>query len=143
MIRTTEPKSGFLRSDNEGEQDVDIKKRPEDADRKKKQVGFCSGTIENSQNGKAEKAAQCQKWRNAIKSHGILNCFIQCPSINEDFCSSYGWTLFSISCACSSVARVIFSPPSILAISVTRSGSVKRVMVVVVLPRTTCFEILK
>jgi hypothetical protein len=57
MIRTTDPKSGFFRCDIEGEQYVNIKKRPEDADRKKKQVGFCSGTIENSQNGKAEKAA--------------------------------------------------------------------------------------
>jgi hypothetical protein len=71
MIRTTDPKSGFFRCDIEGEQYVDIKKRPEDADRKKKQVGFRFGAKENSQNGKAEKAAQCQKWRNAIKSHGI------------------------------------------------------------------------
>jgi hypothetical protein len=73
MIRTTDPKSGFFRCDIEGEKYVDIKKGSEDADRKKKKVGFCSGAIENSQNGKAHKAAQCQQWWNAIKSHQILN----------------------------------------------------------------------
>ncbi|MGB2927714.1 MAG: hypothetical protein WBB70_02255 [Desulfobacterales bacterium] len=57
MIRTTDPKSGFSRCDIEGEKYVDIKKGPEDADRKKKQVGFCSGAIENSQGGEPDKAA--------------------------------------------------------------------------------------
>ena len=75
MDGTTDPKRGFFRCDIEGEQYVYIKKRCEDADRKKKQVGFDSGAIENSQNGKAEKAAQCQKWRNAIKRHGISSEF--------------------------------------------------------------------
>jgi hypothetical protein len=73
MIRTTDPKSGFCRCDIEGEKYVDIKKGPEDADCKKKQVGFCSGAIENSQTGKSEKTAQCQQRWNAIKRHGISN----------------------------------------------------------------------
>jgi len=57
MIRTTDPKSDFFRCDIEGEKYVDIEKRTEYANRKKKKIGFCPGTTENSQSGKAEKAA--------------------------------------------------------------------------------------
>jgi hypothetical protein len=60
MVCATDPKSGFGRCDIEGEKYVDIKEGSEDADRKKKQVGFGSGAVENSQAGKPEKAAQCQ-----------------------------------------------------------------------------------
>jgi len=75
MDCTTDPKSGFSRCRIECEKYFDIKKRTEDTDRKKKQVGFGSGGIENSQTGKPEKAAQCQKWWNAIKRHDISNLF--------------------------------------------------------------------
>jgi len=55
----------------------------------------------------------------------------------------YNHLFLSISTACAIVASVIFSPPSILAISSIRSFLFNGVNTVFVLPSATCFDILK
>lgn len=60
MIRSADEKCGFSRFYIESKKDVDIKKRPEDANGEKQKIGFCPGPAENHQYGQCEKTDQCQ-----------------------------------------------------------------------------------
>jgi hypothetical protein len=56
MIRSADAKRHFFGLCVEGKKNVKVKKRSEDADGKKKEVGLGPGTSENHQSSKCEKA---------------------------------------------------------------------------------------
>lgn len=69
MIRSADAKRRFFGLGVEGKKDVKVKKRSEDADGQKKEVGLGPGTFENRQSSKCEKADERQEWGNAVKCH--------------------------------------------------------------------------
>jgi hypothetical protein len=72
MIRSADAKRRFFGLGVEGKKNVKVKKRSEDADGNKKDVGLGPGASENRQSSKCEKADERQEWGNAVKCHGIL-----------------------------------------------------------------------
>lgn len=69
MVRSADAKRRFFGLSVEGKKDVKVKKRSEDADGQKKEVGLGPGTFENRQSSKCEKADERQEWGNAVKCH--------------------------------------------------------------------------
>jgi hypothetical protein len=72
MICSADAKRHFFGLGVEGKKNVKVKKRAEDADGQKKEVGLGPGTSEYRQSSKCEKTDQRQEWGNAVKCHGIL-----------------------------------------------------------------------
>jgi len=72
MIRSADAKCRFFGLGIEGKKDIKVKKRSEDADGQKQEVGLGPGTSENRQRSKCEKADERQEWGNAVKCHCIL-----------------------------------------------------------------------
>ena len=77
MIRPADSKRCFFGLGIEGKKNVKVKKRSEDADGQKKEVGSGPGTSENRQSSKCEKADERQEWGNAVKCHCLY------PSISR------------------------------------------------------------
>jgi hypothetical protein len=69
MICPADAKRRFFGLGVEGKKNVKVEKRSEDADGQKKEVSLGSGTSENRQSGKCEKADERQEWGNAVKCH--------------------------------------------------------------------------
>jgi hypothetical protein len=72
MIRSANAKRHVFGLSVEGEKNVKVKKRSENTDGQKKEVGLGPWTFENCQNSKCKKADERQKWWNAVKCHGLF-----------------------------------------------------------------------
>jgi hypothetical protein len=69
MICPADAKRRFFGLGVEGKKNVKVEKRSEDADGQKKEVSSGSGTSENRQRSKCEKADERQEWGNTVKCH--------------------------------------------------------------------------
>jgi hypothetical protein len=77
MIRSADAKRRFFGLNVEGKKNIKVKKRSEDADGQKQEVGLGPGTSENRQSSKCEKTDECQERGNAVKCHCLI------PSISR------------------------------------------------------------